>query len=69
MLYHMMKAIGCKVALAGNIGRPLIDIMDESYDYIVAEFSSYQASDLSASPQVALFFESVLGTHRLAWRT
>lgn len=55
MLYHMMKALGCKAALGGNIGRPLIELIDGDYDYIVGEFSSYQASDLSVSPQVVMF--------------
>ncbi len=55
MLYHMMKALGCKVALGGNIGRPLIELVDGDYDYIVGEFSSYQASDLSVSPQAVMF--------------
>ncbi len=54
MLYHMMNALGCKVALGGNIGRPLIELVDGEYDYIIGEFSSYQASDLSASPQVVM---------------
>lgn len=55
MLYHMMKALGCKVALGGNIGRPLVELMDVDYDYVVGEFSSYQASDLSVSPQAVMF--------------
>ena len=55
MLYHMMKALGYNVALGGNIGRPLVELIDGNYDYIVGEFSSYQASDLSASPHVVMF--------------
>lgn len=55
MLYHMMKALGCKVALGGNIGRPLVELLDADYDYVVGEFSSYQASDLSVSPQAVMF--------------
>lgn len=55
MLFHIMLKAGCKVALGGNIGKPLIELLDDEYDYIVAEFSSYQASDLSASPQIVMF--------------
>ncbi len=55
MLFHIMLKAGCKVALGGNIGKALVDLLDEEYDYIVGEFSSYQASDLSASPHVAMF--------------
>lgn len=55
MLYHMLNALGCRAALGGNIGKPLIELIDESYDYVVGEFSSYQASDLTASPQIVMF--------------
>ncbi len=55
MLYHMMQALGCKVALGGNIGKPLIELLDEEYDYVVGEFSSYQASDLTTSPHIVMF--------------
>ncbi len=55
MLYHILKSFGCKVALGGNIGKPLIDLIDEKYDFVVGEFSSYQASDLTASPQIVMF--------------
>lgn len=55
MLFHIMLKAGCKVALGGNIGKALVDLLDEEYDYIIGEFSSYQASDLSASPHVAMF--------------
>lgn len=55
MLYHMMRELGATVALGGNIGRPLIELIDGNFDYIVGEFSSYQASDLSTSPHVVMF--------------
>ena len=46
---------GYKVGLGGNIGKPMIELLDQDYDFIVEEFSSYQASDLTASPQIAMF--------------
>ena len=55
MLFHILLHGGCKAALGGNIGKPLIELLDGDYDYIVAEFSSYQASDLTASPHIAMF--------------
>lgn len=55
MLFHMLHRLGLKAALGGNIGKPLIELLDENYDYIVCELSSYQASDLTASPQVVMF--------------
>ena len=54
-LYHIMTKQGYKVALGGNIGRPLIDLIDDEFDYLIAEISSYQASDLSVSPHIAMF--------------
>lgn len=55
MLFHIMLKAGCKVALGGNIGKPLIELLDKDYDYVICEISSYQASDLTVSPQVIMF--------------
>lgn len=55
MMYHMMKGLGLKVALGGNIGKALIELLDEDNDYIIGEFSSYQASDLKNSPDIVMF--------------
>ena len=55
MLYHILHNTGRRAALGGNIGKPLIELLGEEYDYIAAEFSSYQASDLTASPQIVMF--------------
>ncbi len=54
-LHHMMICQGLKTGLGGNIGKPLIDLLDDDNDYVVAEVSSYQAADLSVSPQIAMF--------------
>ena len=55
MLFHMLRRMGCNAALGGNIGKPLIELLDQKHDYIVCEFSSYQASDLTVSPQIVMF--------------
>ena len=55
LLYHALQTLGKKVALGGNIGRPLIELLEEEHDYVVCELSSYQCSDLSVSPQIVLF--------------
>lgn len=55
MLYHMLHKLGYNVALGGNIGKPLIELIDGSYEYIICEFSSYQASDLTNSPHIVMF--------------
>lgn len=54
-LYHMMKTLGLNVGLGGNIGKPLIELIDSGYDYIICEFSSYQTADLRNSPHIAMF--------------
>lgn len=55
MLYHMLKALGVRAALGGNIGKALIDLADTDDDVVVGEFSSYQAADLTASPHIVMF--------------
>ena len=55
MMYHMMIGLGLKVALGGNIGKALIELIDEENDYIIGEFSSYQASDIKNSPNIVMF--------------
>lgn len=42
LIGELLKAAGRKVAVAGNIGDPLILVDDTDLDYIVAEISSYQ---------------------------
>lgn len=55
LLYHALQFLGKDVALGGNIGRPLIELLQEEHDYVVCELSSYQCSDLSVSPKIVLF--------------
>ncbi|MFH1541508.1 MAG: UDP-N-acetylmuramoyl-L-alanine--D-glutamate ligase, partial [bacterium] len=42
LIGEMLKAGGKKVAVAGNIGNPLVEVDDTNLDYVVAEISSYQ---------------------------
>jgi UDP-N-acetylmuramoylalanine--D-glutamate ligase len=42
LIGELLKAGGKKVAVAGNIGFPLVEVDDTHLDYIVAEVSSYQ---------------------------
>lgn len=55
LLFHALDALGQDVALGGNIGRPLIELIAEKHRFVVCELSSYQCSDLSVSPQIVLF--------------
>jgi len=47
LIGELLKAHGYKVAIAGNIGFPLISVNDKDLDYIVAEVSSYQLEGIS----------------------
>lgn len=55
LLFHALNALGENAALGGNIGRPLIELLEENHRFVVCELSSYQCSDLSVSPQIVLF--------------
>lgn len=48
LIGHLLKALGHDVAVVGNIGNPIGDIGGEGFDYIVAEFSSFQLHWASA---------------------
>jgi UDP-N-acetylmuramoylalanine--D-glutamate ligase len=52
---HLARAEGRTVQLAGNIGVPALDLLDEeSADVTVVELSSYHTADLETGPEVAL---------------
>ncbi|MGN6189841.1 MAG: UDP-N-acetylmuramoyl-L-alanine--D-glutamate ligase [Conexibacter sp.] len=52
---HLARAAGLPVRLAGNIGVPALDLLDEPADELaVIELSSYQIADLEIGPQVAV---------------
>jgi UDP-N-acetylmuramoyl-L-alanine---L-glutamate ligase len=52
---HLLAQLGHQVALAGNIGTPLLDLLDQPRepDFVVAELSSYQTADFSGAPELA----------------
>ncbi|MFC1637593.1 UDP-N-acetylmuramoyl-L-alanine--D-glutamate ligase [Candidatus Margulisiibacteriota bacterium] len=47
LIGELLKAGGKKVAVAGNIGAPLVEVNDSDLDYIVAEISSYQLESIA----------------------
>ncbi|MFI5492253.1 UDP-N-acetylmuramoyl-L-alanine--D-glutamate ligase [Actinoplanes sp. NPDC051859] len=52
LISHLLAAVGCPNVFGGNIGVPLLDLPPaEQY---VLELSSYQCSDLTDSPRVAV---------------
>lgn len=56
LTYHILKTAGKSVYLAGNIGTPMLSILDglKKDDIIVLELSSYQLQDIAYSPHIAL---------------
>ena len=50
---HLLEALGHRCLVAGNIGRPPYDPeIGSDYDFWAVETSSFQATDLAASPPV-----------------
>jgi len=55
LAFHLARAAGTDVKLAGNIGVPALDLLDAGpAELTVLELSSYQIADLRTGPQVAL---------------
>ncbi len=45
MIAHVARALGIRTALAGNIGLPLLDLLNAQADLWVVELSSFQTGD------------------------
>ena len=45
MLAHLARALGVRTALAGNIGLPLLELLDQPADLWVIELSSFQTCE------------------------
>lgn len=55
LAFHLARAAGRTAQLAGNIGVPALDLLDEEpVEIAVLELSSYQTADLETGPEVAL---------------
>ena len=54
LIAEILKALGKKVFLVGNIGKPSLDFLDKKADVFVYEMSSFQLWDLERSPEVAV---------------
>jgi UDP-N-acetylmuramoylalanine--D-glutamate ligase len=53
---HLLRAAGRSVHLAGNVGVPVLALLDQPpADHYVIELSSYQIADLTAGPEIAVF--------------
>ena len=57
LLAHLLRASGARTALAGNIGMPLLELLEDDARYWAIELSSYQTGDVAdsgARPEVAV---------------
>lgn len=56
LVHTLLASAGARAELAGNIGRPLLDVpsADAPPDVWVVELSSYQLADLEAAPSIAV---------------
>ncbi len=67
LIAHMLRQLGRRVALAGNIGVPITEIDADAVDYAVIELSSYQAADFTGICDIAVLtslFPEHLDWHR-----
>ncbi len=69
LLYKILKASGADVHLAGNIGKPAIDILPKlkKTSTVILELSSFQLQDLRQSPAIAVVtetFEDHMDSHK-----
>lgn len=55
VIAHLLRISRPDTELAGNIGRPVIELLDTPADtWVVCELSSYQLADLTTGPEVAV---------------
>lgn len=56
LLAHMLRQTGITVALAGNMGEPMLNSLKDANEHtvFVLELSSYQLAELEVSPNVAI---------------
>lgn len=56
LIYDILKSSGKKVFVAGNIGKPFLELLDilSTDSWVVMELSSFQLIDLTISPHISV---------------
>lgn len=54
LIAHMLAAEGNTAALGGNIGVPMLDLLETGCDWFVIELSSYQLADLQGHASIGV---------------
>jgi UDP-N-acetylmuramoylalanine--D-glutamate ligase len=67
LIYDILKEAGSEVFLAGNIGKPPLDLIDgvSEKSLVVLELSSFQLIDLEKSPHIAVVL--MITSEHLDW--
>jgi UDP-N-acetylmuramoylalanine--D-glutamate ligase len=67
LIYEILKKAGKDVYLAGNIGKPYLELLPiiHNSSYVILELSSFQLIDLNKSPQIAAVLN--ITTDHLDW--
>ena len=65
LIAHLLRAAGEPVELAGNVGRPLLEVPVDTDAWVVVELSSYQLADFSGELELALLLN--IYTEHLDW--
>ncbi|TRX52720.1 UDP-N-acetylmuramoyl-L-alanine--D-glutamate ligase [Thalassomonas sp. M1454] len=63
LLAHIAKGLNFKTALAGNIGLPVLDIIDSKYDAVVLELSSFQLETMQSMQAQAATVLNICDDH------
>lgn len=55
LIAHLLDGAGCRTVLGGNIGVPMLELLDADAAWFVVELSSYQLADLCGHATVGAF--------------
>jgi len=63
LLHYLGKQLGYKTQLGGNIGIPVLDTINETFDYLILELSSFQLETLNSMQALAATILNISDDH------